>query len=240
MPTLSLLLSLMMDEANNMLVRRQAFLVRRHALCQTRRMAVALQTTRARPHNSAIRASPSCEIKTNQRVQLAAEGIAELASNDRNQVFIAQVAGVVAGLSSILRSGPDHAKRSAARAIGHLVCDHDENKVLVAQAAGVLEGLATHRVKTHSRTIWKGVEREVKRIELDTKAAELDKREQEKVVDNQSSGSGSTDNQADKDPTSCHTKDCDFAVVVDDHNAASMVASLVKFVRNRSFRLQEA
>ena len=175
-----------------------------------------------------------------KRVQLAAEGIAELASNDRNQVFIAQVAGVVAGLSSILRSGPDHAKRSAARAIGHLVCDHDENKVLVAQAAGVLEGLATHRVKTHSRTIWKGVEREVKRIELDTKAAELDKREQEKVVDNQSSGSGSTDNQAAKDPTSCHTKDCDFAVVVDDHNAASMVASLVKFVRNRSFRLQEA
>ena len=56
-----------------------------------------------------------------KRVQLAAEGIAELASNDRNQVFIAQVAGVVAGLSSILRSGPDHAKRSAARALSCLV-----------------------------------------------------------------------------------------------------------------------
>ena len=40
--------------------------------------------------------------------------------------------------------------------------------------------------------------------------------------------------------SSCHTKDCDFAVVVDDHNADSMVASMVKFVRNRGFRLQEA
>ena len=62
--------------------------------------------------------------------------IADLACDHyENNVLILQSAGILDGLSIILRNGPDDAEAEAALAIGSLACDHDEGSVLPAQSA---------------------------------------------------------------------------------------------------------